>query len=831
MNDQAFGKYRVRELLARGGMAEIHLAVEQTAHTGERLVVLKRILPDHKDDPDFVEFFVHEARVALQLTHPNIVQAYEFGRENDVLYLAMEYVRGFTVLDVIRRASMLGRAVSLDAAVKIAADIAAALDYAHKATDAQGNPLEIVHRDVSPHNIVIAKEGTAKLVDFGIARASCQAFKTRTGVIKGKFAYLAPEQLRRNARFDHRADLFALGTVTYEMLTRRPLFRGSNDADTVKRILAGRIPPLRDLRPDCPVALAAVVHRALERVPEERYGSGAEMMADLEEAARASGLFPTMTRLRGELESLFEEAAPTSIWTAMSARPPTRAASDVSPGPGERRGSDPPARERRASEPARSAQPRAEPPRTNPPRESIRDIPVPALDPPRFDGTEVLGSPPTRADSLADTPRAELRPPTRVDDRVEGSELPERIERVERMARIEPRVDATSVEGRPRSMPRGSQMPISGIPAPVLPQSRASGPQGRATGLEARLSESRSRATAPQSRLSAPNLARPASAGLASAAAGSGDALGAADVNGAPRTTALAPVLPGPLTIPMPSPGDLPEPLLPAPRMSSPRLDDVSPDPIPDRQLEYFLRLASARRARADTLGLADSSPDARLTDESLAMLFEEATGEPVEHLLGAVPEPTLPVDTAPVTAVDPQFMDGLEAPARDGGIDDSNDDTSERGATPGSYEAHPPTDERPSRPPVERPPMPLRAPAHLTPLPQLPPGDEPHPALDAAELGSSGSAFDTPRPVLVRPRLRDIGTESGEETAISPGMLSSSVAPQAPRPRHLSVSETPPELSRIMRAARRKRHLIWALSAAATLIVALVVYGILAGG
>src|SRR5262245_59158188 len=179
MNELAFGKYRVRELLARGGMAEIHLAVEQTAHTGERLVVLKRILPDHKDDPDFVEFFVHEARVALQLTHPNIVQAYEFGRENDVLYLAMEYVRGFTVLDVIRRASMLGRSVSLDAVVKIAADIAAGLDYAHKATDAQGRPLEIVHRDVSPHNIVIAKEGTAKLVDFGIARASCQAFKTR----------------------------------------------------------------------------------------------------------------------------------------------------------------------------------------------------------------------------------------------------------------------------------------------------------------------------------------------------------------------------------------------------------------------------------------------------------------------------------------------------------------------------------------------------------------------------------------------------------------------------------------------------------------------------
>ena len=778
--EQAFGKYRLRELLARGGMAEIHLAVEQTAHTGERLVVLKRILPDHKDDPDFVEFFVHEARVALQLTHPNIVQAYEFGRENDVLYLAMEYVRGFTVLDVIRRASMLGRSVSLDAVVKIAADIAAGLDYAHKATDAQGRPLEIVHRDVSPHNVVIAREGTAKLVDFGIARASCQMFKTRTGVIKGKFAYLAPEQLRRNARFDHRADLFALGTVTYEMLTRRPLFRGSNDADTVKRILAGRIPPLRELRPDCPVPIAAVVHRALERDPEERYQSGSEMLADLEEAARASGLFPTMTRLRGELESLFEEAAPTSIWTSMSARPP---ASDPNPGqpPGEDKPrSEPPPGEPRASEPRvgtgparqRPSEPRVEPapPRARQSQQGLEPLRDASRVEPRSD---IRGEASHDAHAEADAGRAEG---------LETEVLPDPSH--PDIVRMPPRAEARA-DGRSRPVPRASPMPgMSGLPASIPPN------RPRPSTLPPRPTTA-----SPSARASSVVGAGP------SAAAGSGDvslraaaaaAAAAAESNGgASRTAALSPVLPGPLTVPMPAPEDLPRPLLPAPRLASPRLDDVSPDPIPDRQLEYFLRLASARRSRADTLGLVDPSPNARLNDESLALLYEEENGEPVEHLLGAVPEPTLPVDTAPVHA-----LDDLPTPF-----------------------------ETPSL-------LPLRAPPHMTPPPGLDAAALAAVGLDAA-VPRSGSVFEEPRPVTARPVLRDVGLDTGEQTALAAPGLSGTIgagSAMPPRPPIEAFASSASQVNPLDGRLRRRQRLILIAVAVATAVVAVVAYGLVAG-
>lgn len=350
---EAFGKYQLVRRIANGGMAEVHLAVERLAHGAERHVVLKRILPAYAHDPDFIEFFLQEGRLALQLAHPNIVQAYELGQVGDVHYLAMEWVRGPSVLEVMRRVSQRGRQLALDAIVKVAADVAAALAHVHAARDVHGRPLEIVHRDVSPHNIVVAYDGVAKLVDFGIARASTQEWRTRAGVVKGKFSYLAPEQITAGRRFDHRADLFALGIVLFEMLTRRPLFRCASDADTVKRVLKGRIPPVRDFRPDCPPALAAVVARALERDPERRYPSGEAMLADLDEAAKLSGVFPSVTRLRDEIATLFEEDAVTpTVTTAPDARapaPPRRAAAGSEP-------PAPPAAVGRAPAPARGVQ-------------------------------------------------------------------------------------------------------------------------------------------------------------------------------------------------------------------------------------------------------------------------------------------------------------------------------------------------------------------------------------------------------------------------------------------------------------------------------------------
>jgi serine/threonine protein kinase len=466
--------------------------VERTPHAGERLVVIKRILPAYKNDPDYVEFFVHEARVALQLVHPNIVQAYEFGRTGDVHYLAMEYVRGCTALELLRRAAQLGKHLSLDAVCKVAADVAAGLDHVHRACDTQGNPLRIVHRDVSPHNIVIAREGLAKLVDFGIARATTQEFRTRTGVIKGKFAYLAPEQLRRGATFDHRADLWALGVVLYEMLTRRPLFRGASDADTVRRILAGRIPPLRELRPDCPAPLAAVVHKALERDVAQRYQSGADLLDELEEAARSSGLFPTMNRLRAEVEALFDDVVPTAIWT-----PP---AGNEAPAP---------------AAPPRPL-PRATP--AEPMAERARPASAPSPKPPR---------------APSPAPGAVPVPPF--------------------------------------------VSPISGLtPAPIAASA-------------APLTEA----------IIPPSGPTP---------------ITATDGVAAQRQTS------------QPS-GDLPEPLPVQPRLSSPSFGQVFAEPIPDQQLEYFLRLQSARRARADTEGVPALQEVERVDDAST--LFEDSMIEP----------------------------------------------------------------------------------------------------------------------------------------------------------------------------------------------------------
>jgi serine/threonine-protein kinase len=302
-----FGRFELKKRIGAGGMAEVFLAVEHLPEGAARLAVLKRILPRHARDPDFVEFFVQEAKLALALQHPNIVHAYDFGEEDGVHYLAMEYVHGEHLLDVVRRANELGRTLSLGTVVKISADILAALDHTHNACDLDGAPLGIVHRDVTPQNILVSHQGAVKLADFGVARTEGQAFRTRTGVVKGKFSYLAPEVLARGKRYDHRVDLFALGIVMYESMTGRALFRGDNDAQTVQRICRAKVPPISRYRPDCPAGLAQVIERALERDPDLRWPSAAAMLQALDEATCEVGLAANVTRLRWELKALFPD--------------------------------------------------------------------------------------------------------------------------------------------------------------------------------------------------------------------------------------------------------------------------------------------------------------------------------------------------------------------------------------------------------------------------------------------------------------------------------------------------------------------------------------------
>jgi serine/threonine protein kinase len=298
---QRFGKYLLLHQVALGGMAEIFLAVEKSEHGGHRFVTIKRIRSDFDRDDEFVQFFLTEGRVSLKCAHPNLPQAYELGQVDGCHYLALEYIHGHTLLDVVREAALGRRALAVSSVVHIGVGLAAALEHAHGLRDVDGRPLQVVHRDVTPQNVMLSVSGAVKLIDFGIVRSSVQTHKTESGVVKGKFSYMAPETLDGARRFDHRADLFALGVVLHEALTGRSLFRGHDDQDTVDRVRSMRIPDLTRLRSDVPAPLAAVIMHALERDPDRRFQTATEMLHALERAAEVCHIHHSMTRLRDEV--------------------------------------------------------------------------------------------------------------------------------------------------------------------------------------------------------------------------------------------------------------------------------------------------------------------------------------------------------------------------------------------------------------------------------------------------------------------------------------------------------------------------------------------------
>lgn len=296
-----FGKYLLLRRVAVGGMAEIYLALEEIPHAGCRFVTIKRIRPDLAHDRDFIDFFLSESRVALKCSHPNLPQTFDLGVVDGVHYLAMEFIRGHTLLDVIRRTYMQSQVVSVGTAVAVGIQIAAALEHAHGLTDVDGKPMEVIHRDVTPQNIMVSTGGIAKLIDFGIVRASVQAHQTRAGTVKGKFSYMAPEQLAGPDHIDQRCDIFALGVCLHETLSGRALFRGKSDADTLRRIRSAEVPDLSQHRADVPPQLSAVILKALERQPQRRFQSATELLAALEEVSEECGIYRSVTRTRDEV--------------------------------------------------------------------------------------------------------------------------------------------------------------------------------------------------------------------------------------------------------------------------------------------------------------------------------------------------------------------------------------------------------------------------------------------------------------------------------------------------------------------------------------------------
>jgi serine/threonine-protein kinase len=280
---EKFGRYVLLDRIGVGGMAEIFRAVMPGAQGFQRTFVVKRIIGERAQSPYFVEMFVREARINAILHHPNIVQVFDFGEVSGTYFLAMEYVRGRDVSAIARRLYERQHPCPAGVAAFIAHEVAEALGYAHAQTAADGTPLNVVHRDVSPSNIICQRAGGVKLLDFGIAQALSEPEVEKSGprMFKGKIAYVAPERIQDKAA-DGRSDLFSLGVVLWELLANRKLFRAKSDLETLQNVLEMPVPPPSSIRPDVPPELDRVVERALARDPAERYATGYEMAEDLE---------------------------------------------------------------------------------------------------------------------------------------------------------------------------------------------------------------------------------------------------------------------------------------------------------------------------------------------------------------------------------------------------------------------------------------------------------------------------------------------------------------------------------------------------------------------
>ncbi|WP_257454127.1 serine/threonine protein kinase [Archangium lipolyticum] len=297
---QQVGKYQLIRKLATGGMAEVFLAKAAGPMGFEKTLVLKRILPHLAEEPAFVQMFLSEAKLAARLTHPHIAQIFDFGEADGAYFLAMEYIDGPSLRTLIKRASAQGLLLPPDMCARLVSHACEGLAFAHDFTDPEtGEALDVIHRDISPDNILLSRQGAVKVVDFGIAKAAGHGTRTESGVIKGKLAYMPPEQLRGQA-LDRRADVYALGVVLYELLTARRPFASSTDAGLMQAILFSTPVPAAQVRPDLPEPLQRILARALSMEREQRYPDCHSFQADLEEFILLAGK-PVVTQQIAQL--------------------------------------------------------------------------------------------------------------------------------------------------------------------------------------------------------------------------------------------------------------------------------------------------------------------------------------------------------------------------------------------------------------------------------------------------------------------------------------------------------------------------------------------------
>lgn len=283
-----FGRQLLLERINVGGMAEVFKAKAFGVEGFERIVAIKRILPTLVEDDEFTTMFVDEARIAAQLTHQNIVQIYDLGRHEETFYISMEYVAGRDLRAILDWQKKQRRPMEVSKACFIVSRVSEALEYAHRKRDPAGRDLKIIHRDVTPQNVILSYEGEVKLCDFGIAKAASRVSRTQVGVLKGKFAYMSPEQVRGQP-IDRRSDLFALGVIFYEMLTGERLFLGESDYATLEAVRNAVIPPPRQFNPEISPELERVMLRMLTQHPRDRFQWAAEVHEDLLEHIVAQG--------------------------------------------------------------------------------------------------------------------------------------------------------------------------------------------------------------------------------------------------------------------------------------------------------------------------------------------------------------------------------------------------------------------------------------------------------------------------------------------------------------------------------------------------------------
>jgi serine/threonine protein kinase len=302
---RTFGPYTLLDRVAIGGMAEVYRAKRSGVEGFEKIVAVKRILPHLSDNKEFVDMFIDEAKMVAGLTHPSIVQIYDLGRIDQAYYIAMEYVHGRDLRTILKRARERGMRLPLDLSLLVVGRVCAALDHAHKKRDEAGRAVSIVHRDVSPQNILISFEGEVKLTDFGIAKAATKARTTDTGTLRGKLLYMSPEQAWGKP-MDRRSDLFSLGLVFYEMITDQKPFMGGSESNVLEMVRECRIASPTTLNPRIPDRLERVVMKALARDPENRYQDAGEMSKDLDRIL-VGRQPPTLAELVRYMEILFDE--------------------------------------------------------------------------------------------------------------------------------------------------------------------------------------------------------------------------------------------------------------------------------------------------------------------------------------------------------------------------------------------------------------------------------------------------------------------------------------------------------------------------------------------